>query len=172
MKSTPPRSARTRSSRSAAPPSASTPPPAGPRRSRSSRPSRTRSPPGAELCESGEGGAGRRPRHRRRPGRGGARRSRRGWTGSRPRPGASRPSSRGVTPRVIGRGQSSLTAYTPHPRRSSSAGQSNRLVSGRSSVRIRPPALAEYGCTPSFRFIASRRCWVRPSNYPVLVTIR
>src|SRR4051812_18713191 len=27
------------------------------------------------------------------------------------------------------------------PRRSSSAGQSNRLVSGRSSVRIRPPAL-------------------------------
>ena len=33
-----------------------------------------------------------------------------------------------------------LDAYTARPRRSSSAGQSNRLVSGRSSVRIRPPA--------------------------------
>ena len=52
-----------------------------------------------------------------------------------------------VTFRIIGRQTRQLDRpYTAaFSRRSSSAGQSNRLVSGRSSVRIRPPALRAAG---------------------------
>src|SRR3954447_15740256 len=47
-----------------------------------------------------------------------------------------------ATPPLIGRDPANLDLLHWASRRSSSAGQSNRLVSGRSSVRIRPPALA------------------------------
>ena len=58
-----------------------------------------------------------------------------------------------ITAPLIGRSAADLDAYTARPRRSSSAGQSNRLVSGRSRVRIRL-RLSRY---PARR--GSRRAW-------------